>query len=548
MEAHLYARWSSREQKHGNTIPRQREIATQCAEAKGWRIASSFYDDGMSAWTGSNIRKGKLAEFINGFGADGGHEKVLVVEQLDRLTRRPPMDVLMWMQRVTATGLAIYTANDGMIITQDRLREEPFAIMQIVMNAFRGFSESQTKHERGTDNWQRKRDAAVHGEAMTSRAPAWLRVVRQGKKRRFEVIEPRGKVVERIFHLALAGKGKVAIARLLNEEGVPPFGPSKVGWQDSYIKKILATEAVVGRYQPHRKSRNDERRTPVGDPIDGYFPAVVNEAMFAQVQNKRPQTTYAAGRRFANLWSGIAHCEECGGAMNFRTRGTSRRASGRIVRDDYLICRAATLKRCESYVYFNYTKLTDNIFDIMLHLALDDRYFEQGEAGQLENELAVVERAIRVTTARAKSLLRLLNEDEDDSLIEDEYRALRLRLKSLKEEQRKLRARLDELKRAETPDLHYQRVAEMRRLIDSDDSDVRDEARATIKAALDELVEVFAFSGNGRAVLRLRGGVRHILVRKDGTIDADVPVFREHSTERDSVPVQHYFRRQSSRS
>src|SRR6188768_472337 len=111
MEAHLYARWSSKEQKHGNTIPRQRDITTRCAEAEAWPVASSFYDDGMSAWTGSNITRGNLAKFIDGLGADGGHAKVLVVEQLDRLTRRPPLDVLNWMQRATGTGLAIYTVN-----------------------------------------------------------------------------------------------------------------------------------------------------------------------------------------------------------------------------------------------------------------------------------------------------------------------------------------------------------------------------------------------------------------------------------------------------
>lgn len=543
MEAHLYARWSSKEQKHGNTIPRQRDITSSCAEAQQWPVASSFYDDGVSAWTGSNITSGNLAKFIDGLGENGGHGKVLIVEQLDRLTRCPPLEVLNWMQRAVATGLAIYTVNDGMMITQQRLKGEPFAIMQIVMNAFRGFSESETKHERGTDNWRRKRDAAVEGEPMTARAPAWLRVIRQDGKRQFQVIEARAQVVRRIYEMALSGKGKVAIARNLNREKVPPFGRSKVGWQDSYIKKILANESVIGRYQPHRKSRKDERRIPVGDPIDGYFPAVVEEAIFAAVQSRRPQTTYAAGRRFANLWSGIARCHECGSAMNLRARGSVRRASGTIAREDYLICRAATLSRCTSYVHFNYTKLTANIFDIMLHLAVDDRYFAANEAPELENELAAVDRSLKVATRQAKSLLNLFIEDESDVLVGDEYRAARSRLKSLKEQRAKLRESLDAAKKAATPENHFMRVEDMRRLIDSDDVDVRDEARITIKSALDDLVEAFDFSGCGRAVLRLRGGVRHIVVRKDGTIEADLPVFREHANERDPDSVQQYFRR-----
>lgn len=544
MEAHLYARWSSREQKHGNTIPRQREITTRTAHAQTWRVASTFYDDGISAWTGSNITKGRLAVFIESLGVDGGHGKVLVVEQLDRLTRRPPLDVLNWMQQATATGLSIFTANDGMMISQQRLRDEPFAIMQIVMNAFRGYSESQTKHERGIDNWTRKRAAAASGEAMTARAPAWLRVVVRGGMRKFEIIEERAKVVERIFTLALAGKGKVAIARKLNAEGVAPFGSSKIGWQDSYIKKILQNEAVIGRYQPHRKSRHDERRSPVGEVIDGYFPSVIAESVFSAVQQKRPQTRFAAGRRFANLWSGLARCHECGGAMNLRTRGSVRRATGQIVREEYLICRAATLKRCDSYVHFNYTKLTASVFDIMLHLALDDRHFDPAPpTRELENELATVERFIREASSRAKSLLRLLRDDENDLLVEDEYRAVRDRLRQNQDQQAELRAKLDQARRAASPERHLQRVEDMRRLIDSPDEDVRDEARVTVKAALDGLVETFEFSAIGKGVLRLRAGVRHIVVHRDGTIDADVPVFRQHAKRQDCPAVREYFRR-----
>ena len=142
-----------------------------------------------------------------------------------------------------------------------------------------------------------------------------------------------------------------------------------------------------------------------------------------------------------------------------------------------------------------------------------------------------------------QSLLRLLGEDEHDSLVEDEYRAARSRLKIVNQEQTKLRACLDKLQKAASPELHFQRVEDMRRLMESFDGDVRDEARAIIKAALDELVEAFEFSGSGQAVLRLRGGVRHILIRKDGTIAADIPVFRELPSERDSISVQQYFRR-----
>ena len=229
--------------------------------------------------------------------------------------------------------------------------------------------------------------------------------------------------------------------------------------------------------------------------------------------------------------------------MTFRSRGRALRATGETVREEYLICRAATLKRCPSYIHFNYTKLTNNVFDVMLHLALDDRAYEKDESRELENELAVANRGYKAAESHSKALLRLLVGDDDDELVANEYRTARSKLNALRSEQASLQRRLDALRKASTPERHVQRVDEVRRLVDSDDDEVRDDARATIKAALDELVETFEFSGLGRAVLRFKGGVRHIVVLKDGTVDADIPVFRERPVVEDSAVVHDYYRR-----
>ena len=544
MEAYIYARWSSREQRHGNTIPRQRGVCEDFAKQQGWKVALSFHDDGVSAWTGANLETGALAQFIDGLGATGGVNKILVVEQLDRITRLPPMEVLNWIQRACATGLTIATANDQLLITSEKLVKEPFNIMAVVMNAFRAFSESETKSERGIANWEIKR---AKGEPMTAQAPKWLKVRKNDGKRHFEVIPERVEIVRRIYRECLSGRGKAAIARTLNEDGIPCFGKAK-GWRSSYIFKILKSEAVIGRYQPCTKPKKALRRTPVGDPIEGYFPSIIDEATFAKVQNRPRTTSVAAGRRFANLWSGIARCCECNGPMNLRMRGHATRATGEVVREEYLICDNATRALCSDYLHFNYAKATTTILDRLLHLALDDRYFDNGhDVRQVEVAVAASERTVLNASRRSQKLLSMLTGNDDDDLLQSEYSKSRQRLREVQQTHADLTGQRDDMKRAASPDIHLQRVDEMRRLIDSDDAIERDSARLAVKTALDELVESFHFSASSeKAVLRLRGGTRHIVVTKSGGLVSDTGIWRTQSQTGDSSVLKDYFRRKQS--
>jgi hypothetical protein len=73
------------------------------------------------------------------------------------------------------------------------------------------------------------------------------------------------------------GYGRRAIVKGLNREGEVSF-LSKKGWQPSSIIKILRARTTVGEYQPHRRDENG-RRIPDGEPIRGYYPAVIDEGL-----------------------------------------------------------------------------------------------------------------------------------------------------------------------------------------------------------------------------------------------------------------------------
>jgi hypothetical protein len=118
----------------------------------------------------------------------------------------------------------------------------------------------------------------------------------------FELIPERVDIVKRIFRLSTDGVGTYSIVKTLNRDGIPPFGRSN-GWNESYIEKIVKNRAVLGEYQPHAVI--DGKRRPVGDPVQGYYPAVVSEDEFYAAQAARRARACHSACKFIGRRSGV---------------------------------------------------------------------------------------------------------------------------------------------------------------------------------------------------------------------------------------------------
>ena len=119
-------------------------------------------------------------------------------------------------------------------------------------------------------------------------------------RKSLEIIPERAKVVKEIFDLTSQGMGRQAIANRLNACGDPvrnKLRKVKPGWHPSSTQIILTNPAVIGRFQPHCKGEDGER-TPAGDEIVDYFPAIIDEASYYSVQAKRqPRGRYGSRKR-----------------------------------------------------------------------------------------------------------------------------------------------------------------------------------------------------------------------------------------------------------
>jgi DNA invertase Pin-like site-specific DNA recombinase len=265
-----YIRFSSHEHAKGDSFRRQSEKAEQWAKANGYVIAASLEDLGVSSYKGKNAETGKYGEFLRA--AEAGElpwDSVLLVENLDRVSRQAPRKALWQFLDVLDLGIGVVTLTDGEWYTaksvdDDTTGKKLFASLMVMIRAN---NESRVKGERVAAAWSRKRkEARETSKVLSDGIPGWLTPGRDAAGlRTFTPNEKRVAIVHRIFDETVQGYGRRSIVKGLNREGEVSFLSNK-GWRPSSVVKIIRASTTVGEYQPHRR---DENGIPDGEPIKG---------------------------------------------------------------------------------------------------------------------------------------------------------------------------------------------------------------------------------------------------------------------------------------
>jgi len=531
-----YARWSSLEQSRGSTLARQLQEIERCCRANSWRLIEQVTDEGTSAYTGANIQTGNLAHLIKRIEqGEVSRDVVIAVEQLDRLSRLPPSQVVAWIQRVTALGVTIATANDGMLINSQMIDANPMHFMSIVFNAFRAFQESKHKSERLAASWRIKRQRLESGDhrPITSVCPAWLQIGENADG--YVEIPERGDLIREIFERTAAGDGKRAIANDFNLRGIDTWGrgASKAnGWHTSYIHKILSNAAVVGEFRPHTKARGSSRRQPVGDPIQGYFPAVVSEQLWARVRSLKPLSKGNDGQRgnVNNLLSGLGRCGNCGSKMTFQLKTPEglRLRNGQEVRQrraSYLSCDNRQRKLgCINGRYFRYEPLEEGILNALIETSLKDSFFvDSGHVSALAEAEYGELRELDAQKARAGRLLDLFTETGDLE-VKERWISAKAALATSAAKAATVQNQLRRARGGVSPDEHVTRVAALRMAVRGPQSAESNAARTRVARALRELIDHIEFDGAGYILMVIRDQNMVIHFDAEGGIIGDVSV------------------------
>ncbi|MFN3661236.1 recombinase family protein [Yoonia sp.] len=321
--AYSYLRISTDKQTAGDGIRRQLDASKAYAEQHGLNLINELKDIGLSGYTGANSKEGDLGHFIKA--VDEGQipvGTVLLVENLDRLSRQAPITAINQFTNLLTKGIKIITLTDGIVYTKDSINSNIGQLFTSVMVMGRGHEESATKSVRGKASWIQRRKTILE-KPMTSVVPKWLYLSDDGKE--ILIDEDKADIVREIFDRCIAGQGAYTITRDLNSnpQKYPPIAAAP-HWNNSYILKILRNEAVYGLFQPCEKI--DGKRIPVGDPVENYYPAVVTKETFLLAKSRRTGRLNNTGRKgesFSNLFTNLAYCSECGGSMAFKNKGVS---------------------------------------------------------------------------------------------------------------------------------------------------------------------------------------------------------------------------------
>ncbi|HCM1516456.1 TPA: recombinase family protein [Vibrio parahaemolyticus] len=434
--AYSYLRLSSKRQLGGHGKQRQWDAATRAAEEHGWTLSdTTFQDLGLSAYTGKHLEEGgAFRKFLDAVKSKVIPEgSVLIVENPDRISRRGVIDSATLMLDILRAGIKIYTTFDGSLYEG----EGDNALMDMMkwgIQAERGHKESAVKAKRLRSTFKDMRKEAREGKPVfIGKCPNWIRrVVNEQGVKVHELIPEKAAIVKRIFDMRLEGWGTHRMADQFIKEGIPCIRGKH--WRSSAIRKILNSEMVIGRYQPHKMV--DGKKVPDGDPIEGFYPEVVSKETFFKV--KAMYDKPRRGRMDAsmiNIFRGLIRCA-CGGSYSFHYSYSNN------TRYVYTRCDRQTLADCKNVSFrmyrFEYVLLSvlDSVeWEDVLH---DQTGISTSELNQVTESLLVTTQELEDINRKADKLLDSLedsDEDDEDDFIMTRLKKLRARKKELKEKQ-----------------------------------------------------------------------------------------------------------------
>ena len=250
----------------------------------------------MSAYRGRNAEVGALGTFL-----EAVRDKIvpqgsyLLVESLDRVSRQTVRRAVRTMEDIVAAGVNLVDLSDGgRRYSVETLDSDPMSFLLMAIRFMRAHEESALKSRRLLAVYEHKRAKAKGrdaGEPFTRMLPAWLNW--QDETRVHAAVPERAAVLQSIFQKADEGWGQHRIAQWLNEQGTPTWGGrgkqrKAECWHRSYVKKLSTNSAVVGTFTPYQRltDPNGKRKRKPLDPIEIYFPAVVDRDLFERVASR----------------------------------------------------------------------------------------------------------------------------------------------------------------------------------------------------------------------------------------------------------------------
>ncbi len=328
--AALYARVSSQRQVQQATIDSQLAALRARATEEGCVVLPNdeYVDNGHS---GSSLRRPAL-ERLRDRVAQGAVDTIFV-HSPDRLARRYAHQVLLLEEFAkSAVRVTMIEGSSG-----DSAEDQLLVQVQGVIAEYER-AKIMERSRRG--KLHKARTGSVN---VLSNAPYGYRYIKKSDSAPalYQVVLHEARVVRRIFEAVVREQKSLrAVARMLNEEGVPPRGEAKQGrtarWRANAIHGVLRNPSymglagfgkterverpaplrpVHGRAAVPKRAKSGQRERSPDEWIRIAVPALVSEDVFAAAHAQLERNRLLAERNRTSgryLLAGLTVCARCG--------------------------------------------------------------------------------------------------------------------------------------------------------------------------------------------------------------------------------------------
>ncbi len=379
--AYSYQRLSTTEQLKGSGLTRQADSALAYCRENNLRLDDTLkLSEEVSAFKGDNVLRGKLGKFLEL--VDKGKVKkgaLLLVENLDRLSRQNVLDAQELFLSIINRGITIVTLMDKQVYSRDEIKKNPTMLLVSLLYMFRANEESETKSKRIRVAKLKRRTLGKNGKSFKVFCPPWCDWIDE----KFKIDLHKASIVGKVFRMYLDGMGMAAIATTLNQQGEQFIGRGTAHkykrqssrWYKRYVRRLLSDERLIGRAN---WCDNDD-----------YFPPAIDKEVFNQVQfrlSKNERKGGQTGRGIVNIFAGMMRCGNCGSSVC-----KARNKNGEGYEYNYLICENA---RTGGSCKFR-TILLDSVEISFLYLMRFRPWFQEamqddGTGNETENRIEIL--------------------------------------------------------------------------------------------------------------------------------------------------------------
>lgn len=371
-----YVRFSSTRQEDGSTRARQNELIDAFVAKHGLEVDRHLEDPKTSGFRGLNATEGALGQFLHQVRL-GEIEKgsYLLIENFDRLSRDKIVRSNQIFSDLLMAGIRIVILDANKIYERDNLNLGDW--VNALVEFGRANAESKRKSDFSIDAWNRNREKMRSGEIVTKKVPTWLKVENDA----FVIDVEKVDRINTLFKLSLSS-GLQEATKKYNEL----FDEKLAIHQSQYL---LSNRKLIGEHSPqkiHYDENGNLKRKDEGEAISNYYPVVVDEKLFYQVQevirSRKPFSGRYSNQRY-NVFRDLIYCKWCGGTIRYMNKGER----------DYFICTNSMTGKCDLNSHFGQQsirgkKLFEMFFAFTNNLNISALLEENTKADELKTELS----------------------------------------------------------------------------------------------------------------------------------------------------------------